>query len=110
MTRRFVVESETVALRTNRIHARWELEPGERVHLRGWFWARSPVRRAQGVEREQILDVGEQQLLMLLLVMQAESHAKHDIGIALSVEAGKEFGHVFVHVSAITIHVLCRRS
>ena len=37
------------------------------------------VRRTQRIAREQMLDIGENQLLMLLLVMQAEQNQRDNL-------------------------------
>ena len=62
----------------------------------------------QRVDREQMLDVGQQQFLMLLFVMQAQCHQHGKFGIILTVL--QMFDDRIVDALAKTQHLLKRRS
>ena len=78
MTRQLVVEVEavTVALRVEAdfVQAARELKPAHACGGFGGFQSPLTVDRLQRVTPEDVLDVGDQQLLVLLLVVDAQRH------------------------------------
>jgi hypothetical protein len=98
VARGFVVESETGARVPHLGDAAGVFDP---VHRRGDHTAQRPLRvvdRVQRVHRQQVFDVGEQQLLVLLLVLQAELHQLTQLGV---VRARQQGGDARVHVRAV---------
>jgi hypothetical protein len=70
MVRCLVVETKALASGSNGNHAGGKFEPLRRRGCLDFRRVRErQVRRPHGVERQKIFDIGEQQLLMLLLVM-----------------------------------------
>ena len=103
MPRRLIVESERAARVADLAGPFRERSPGERRRGVSFRAARRPVRRMERIAREDVLDVGEDQLLVLLLVVEAEL----DDGEQLRIGAGgQQSFHAEVDVAAITEHLL----
>ena len=112
VARRLVVEGESVARRTQRCTCR----RGTRATSSGCSLRRAAsagctVGRAQRIQRQQVLDVGEQQFLVLLLVVQPERDARHDVSASrCGSSRGDQLAHVLVHVRAVAVDVVHRRA
>ena len=106
MARRFVVEAESLAVETSAVDSSRELEPRQLACRGGRFIPRLTVNRAEWVQCEQVLEVGEEQFLVLLLVVQPELHARHTPGIALRIQPGDEAVHMLIHVCAVAEDVV----
>jgi len=61
------------------------------------------VRREQRVARQQVLDVGNQQLLVLLFVVQAQRDQGQQPGVVCV--AGQQALHALVHIGAVGQHL-----
>ncbi|MDO9369233.1 MAG: hypothetical protein Q7T68_11750 [Sphingopyxis sp.] len=73
VTRALAIESEAIAAMPDRRHAGGALDPFHRGKLRNFTRDHIlPHRRAKRILREEMLQIGEQQFLMLLLVVDAE--------------------------------------
>ena len=90
--------------------------PGGRPGRTGGGGAQGGIRRQQGIAREQVLDVHQQELLVLLLVLDAQLDQRTDrrIGAGPSVADGsgaiQELGHGGVHVAPVGGHLVDARS
>jgi hypothetical protein len=65
------------------------------------------VHRLQRIARQHVLDVGEHQLLVLLLVLQTEFDQRIDLGVVRRVQQGR---HTVVHGTPIRHHLGQRRT
>ena len=74
MARGFVVEHEArcVDIASHRHQATRLRQPARRAGCDRGEGPSGAINRRQGVKRQQVLDVGEDQLLVLLLMVQAE--------------------------------------
>src|SRR5690606_31239787 len=85
MARRLAIEGEAVPSRADLDDARSTVDEPQRYRRRRRRRQRPAEYRQQRVQREQVLDVGQQQFLMLLLVMQSEddalAHTAPDVGL-----------------------------
>ena len=95
-----VVEGEAVTRMADFVQAALMLDPLEapkrrRVRPRAW----APVGRPQRVLRERVLDVGEDQLLVLLLVVDAQ--LEQAPGLRIHAIRGERLEYGFVDVRAV---------
>ena len=67
------------------------------------------IARAQRVEREEAEDVGEEQLLMLLLMLHAKLDKLHQSGVSIAARR-KELAQARIHMSAIGQNLLAGRA
>ncbi|MNP16199.1 hypothetical protein D3C76_1085860 [compost metagenome] len=106
MARRLAIEGETVAAVADALHAAGEAMPAQR---RGRDRRRrrqvAAIDRVQRVLREDVLDVHEQQLLVLLLVLQAQLDAARDLPRVLGRRRGEQFAHGPVDMRAEGHHL-----
>ena len=70
----------------------------------GRFVMGGAIARAQRVEREEIQDVGQQQFLMLLLMLHAKLDEVCERAVAIAA-SGEEFAQARVHMGAIGEHL-----
>ena len=77
MTRTLVVERERRAFMTDAAQAFRLADPGQRWHRRVDTRIRL-IHRMGGIARKQMLEVGEYQFLMLLLVIEAQLDQSRD--------------------------------
>jgi len=109
VARRFVVEA-VVAVLIGRVahleHALVEGEPAKRLRLHRRDRPALRIRGVRRVERQHVLDVGEQQLLVLLFVMQAERDEVFQLAL---VRLRQQREHAFIDVRAIAFHRFQRR-
>ena len=103
MPGQFVVEAEAGPIVTDRDDAAFEADPFERTRHRVEALARLMVGRAHGIHRQQMLDVGEHQLLVLLLVLQAELDQFAQPGIGAV--RGEQGPHPRIDMLAIGAHL-----
>ena len=68
-----------------------------------------PIGRPQGIARQDVLDVGDQQLLMLLLVVQPQLHQARELGITTLLQPTDQAHHLLVDLGAVGIDLLHRR-
>ncbi len=101
------VEGELTASMADMLHAASELVPARALRaarLRpGEVVA---IDRVHGVLRKNVLDVHEQQLLVLLLVLQAQADATDDLGSLLARRIYQELAHGLIDMPAIGINLL----
>src|SRR5690606_14330660 len=71
MARTFVVVRETIARESDLDDAAGEINESDRIRLDWRLFLRPPIRGSKRVHSERVLDVRQDQLLMLLLVMEA---------------------------------------
>ena len=64
----------------------------------------------EGVGGPGVLEVGEDQLLVLLFVMEAQQDRRRDFPQGLSTRRPEELGHVLVHVGTVAEHFHDRRA
>jgi hypothetical protein len=69
-----------------------------------------PVDRVKGVGGPGMLEVGEDQLLVLLFVMDAQYDRRRDQSQDLSTGLPEETDHVLVHVGTVAEHFHGRRT
>ena len=107
----FVVEGEAVPGVSHRTHSRLVGMPVRALACRhvGRNGA-VPIRGAQRIEREQVLDVHEEQLLVLLLVLQPDLQDRGGRVRRVQGASSQEFLHVSVHVAAVVENLLQARS
>ncbi len=105
VARRLVVEGEALAIVADLRQAAFQAPPrgvlrrnGVRHHGRGC----ALVGRPQRVAPEQVLDVGEDQLLVLLLMLQAQFHQCRHVTRYLGLR--QELLHARIHVGAVGPH------
>ena len=92
----------------------WRMPPAKSIQL--WRLGRRlarrllpcPIGRPQRTGGEQRQDIGEQQLLMLLLVVDADLDQSRDLG-ARTDAPRQQLGQRLVHVRAVGQHLLARR-
>jgi hypothetical protein len=109
MARCFVVEGEALAFKADVIQPFGKFQPGRRRRSCSPGDGRSTVDRMQRIQREQILEIGQEQLLMLLLVVQAEHDALDRIRVARWIDARDQCGHVVIDVRTVRRDVFyCR--
>jgi hypothetical protein len=104
--RRLVVEAEVaVELRVvaELDEAALVIEPGERLRPHRRHRPAPRVRRREQVARQRVLDVGEDQLLVLLLVVQAERGERGDLAVVAA--RGEERVHPLVDIGAVAPHL-----
>ena len=70
MARHLVIVGEALSRVTDLVQALPHAVPAMSRHIGGRARGRVPVHRAEGVVREQVLEIGEDELLMLLFVNQ----------------------------------------
>jgi hypothetical protein len=104
MARPLVVKGEGLADVTGLDQAALEIDPAQRRACRARRALRS-VGREQWVQRQRVLDVHQDQLLMLLLVMQP----KLDQVGRIAAVGGDQLGHRLGDVSAIGEHLVDAR-
>ncbi len=80
MHRQFVVEGETAVAMTDFVDAAGNVEPSQRRRGGRGGSRLGPIARADRIAPEGVLDVGHEQLLMLLLMLQAELDQRQDRG------------------------------
>jgi hypothetical protein len=85
-----------------------ELDPAQRVGS-GRRERRAGIRRLEGVDRQHVLDVHEQQLLVLLLVVEAELDDRRQLLERTAVEGGDQVTHAGVDVGAVAADVVGAR-
>ncbi len=101
MRRRLVVEAEAVPAVADLVHRGRHVEPAERRDRLGAAQPGLAIDRADRVAREGMLDVGQQQLLVLLLVVQAERDQRRQGGVRVIVERVDQVRHPGVDMGAI---------
>ena len=101
MARPLVVEGEAAAGVADLADRFVEAQPLERRRRRVVDGRGRAIHRLERVEREQVLDVGEDELLMLLLVMQPELD---------DLRGRVDLGHALVDVRAVAHHLVDGRS
>ena len=108
MTRPFVVETETLALMAHFHDALGTGHERQRHGLAGKRPGCLVISRQQGIAREGVLDVGQQQFLVLLFVFgtQADDGA---FGIVQGVVL-EQVRDAFVHPGAVVAHLVQRRT
>ncbi len=113
VTRPFVVEGEAV----ERVAGPRMPDPGdafreghplERRHRGGRHWFAGSVDRGEGVLREDVLDVHQHELLVLLLMVQPQGHARRRLQQSRPVEPIEQRQHVLIDVSAVRVCLLDR--
>src|SRR5262249_53923594 len=102
MPRRLVVEAETGPCVADDGRGGVALEPLERSDRFGEVDRSRLIHRAQRIRAERMLDVGQDELLMLLLVLQAELDRRLEIW--LERRALEQLAHVLVDVGAIGVY------
>jgi hypothetical protein len=110
---RLVVEGETVAVEPNIDDATGLPQPAHRRSRRGRTQRgarRRPVGRQQRVARQRMQDVGDQQLLVLLLVVQAERDDRLDGGPQRGVGTVEQCEHGRIHMHPVGMHLVNRRA
>src|SRR6266540_3354115 len=110
----FVVVGESVAIMTDLHGCLIEMDERQRSQAR-WRRARrsrptSTEDRTERILREHVLDVGDEQFLMLLLVMKPENQNWLDFIDKVFVGIGKQIVHVRVDRRAIALCFLHRRA
>lgn len=86
VARRFAVKGETITVMTDVMNA---LDPVDELQRQGRIdplQRRGLKRRFQRIQGEQMLDVGQQQLLMLLLVVQAQGDPPQQLRVVTARE------------------------
>src|SRR5258706_14722751 len=99
VARRLVVEAEALAGVPDLMQSARELDPARLARPDRSERPKLAVGRLQGIARKQMLRVRENQLLVLLLVLQAELDQPGDLGRKLRIEH-REHGRIDV----IAIH------
>ncbi len=103
MARRFVVEVEAVALVSDLAHAALERDPRQRRCLPlACIACTFAEDRTQRVDREHVLDVGHEQFLVLLLVVQSDLDQPGDFARHIALQ---QLRHVGVDVGAVGHHI-----
>src|SRR5208337_3063567 len=111
MSRFLVVEGKACRLMADRPQAArkrnpaWSSGPGM-CHGLGPTFA---IRRASGIARQGVLDVGEDQLLVLLLVVQPQDERAPDSFESRVAGPIEKFFHPLVHSSTVAKHLGYRR-
>jgi hypothetical protein len=110
MARQLVIEAEALAVVADRGQAAIKAQPGQRRRRRGQRRGRVQIRRQQGALRQQVLDVGEHQFLMLLLVLQPQRDQRLELAALARIElAGQQARHARVDVGPVGAHLRHRR-
>ena len=110
VARRFVVPGEAVAVVAGLADAAGIVDPARFTRLgRSRAGPAGAVGGPQRIGREQREDVRQQQLLMLLLVVDADLDQPRDLRLRLDAQ-GEELDQPLVHVRAIGHDPLARRS
>ena len=108
VARTLVVEREARACVADLVHAARERHEARVARIRaGGMRGRLAVGRRERVLREQVLHIGEDQLLMLLFVVGAEQH--HLAQRRIELPAFEQREQVPIDVLAIGVHLLERR-
>ena len=103
---RFIVEGEPVASVPDFVQACVHVDPVRRARMHGRQRPLLLVGRLDWIARQQVLNVGKNQFLMLLLVMQTEfNQAGEGCWQSVGVCHGQHAGHGLVDVMAIGQHV-----
>ena len=105
MAREFVIEAELIAAIADFNHAAGVVQPLVRLSVAALRDARFSVDRLQGIGPESVLDVGRDQLLMLLFVM----HSQFDAVVYLrGCTCGQQLRDTVFNVTAIGLNLLQR--
>ena len=74
MTRTLIVIREPATVVADLVHTAVECDPRRLSHIRHrfWLWLRLPIGRPQRAHGKQTQDIGEEQFLVLLLVIDAQ--------------------------------------
>ena len=86
-----------------------KFQGGRCGRLPGSIVIASPIAGSQGIARQDVLDIGDQQLLMLLLVVQSQLHQLRELGKAPPVQIFNYPQQPFVDAGAVAIDLLHRR-
>ena len=100
VSRQLVVEAETVARVADLDQPAFDVDPPEVVGLAHLARA-TGVHRLQGIAGQHVLDVHEEQLLVLLLVVEAELERGRELLEGATVEGGHEVAHPVVDLPAV---------
>jgi hypothetical protein len=103
--RPFVVEGEAIAVMADMHQATIQLHPIERRHLRAGAAARRLIRREQRVDGKDVLDVHQDQLLMLLLVVEAQFDERGRVAPQIVGSRLDQSRHPRLDMPAISGHV-----
>ncbi len=104
MARRLVVEREAASVVPDPGQPRGKGQPargGDGVPSSN---SSLPVDGMERVGGPGVLEVGEDQLLVLLFVMDAQQDRRRDLPQGLSIRRPEELGHVLVHVGTVAEH------
>ncbi len=108
MARRLVVVRESLAGVADLVHPFGDVDPFQRRRGGRGGRERVAVRGPQGIGPEDVLDVREQQLLVLLLVVQAERDEAMRRVLQVAADAAEESRHRRVDLIAVVEHLLQR--
>ncbi len=108
MPRLLVIEAEAGTRVPDLHESAWQLLEGQARRNAPHRLLAGLVRGQERIAGEQMFEVGEQQLLMLLLVIQSQDHAGGESRV--QIRAGEEDLQVLIDVRSIGQHLGDRRS
>ena len=106
MAGEFVIKAESIAAIADFNQSASVVQPSMRLRVVAALEARFRINRLQGIGPESVLDVGRDQLLMLLFVM----HSQFDAVVYLrGCTCGQQLRDTVFNVPAISLNLLATR-